>query len=405
MKKLMTATLCSLVVLGAGAQKANVDAAKKLAGKIDKIEEARALIQQALQNPETAGQLETLYIAGKIEMDAYEKNIANQALAPDKVQSEIDMSNELLNAYNFWTQVFPLDQLPNEKGEVKPKHTKELQKKIGSKFNDFFNAGGAFFNNKMYPQAYDAFMIYGDMPEMEVLGKDRPEYADTIRATAYFNAGLAAWSDDDLDRAAVAFKKTRLNNYSDPSATIYEIACWQNIEQRDTTGSRSDEARDAIYDAAKSGYEKFGMSQPVFLNNMVNTMINSGRENQAVEIVNDAIANNPDMANLYGLRAFIYDRIGNESGAEADYRTAAELPNVDYETIRNAVSHLLRIGQEKWNNIELGDAESHNKKQDIRSNYFQKAKDYAEKAKTLENADNIYLDDIIERIDYILTLK
>lgn len=405
MKKLITAALCSLVVLGAGAQKANVDAAKKLAGKIDKIEEARALIQQALQNPETAGQLETLYIAGKIEMDAYEKNIANQALTPDKVQSEIDMSNELLNAYNFWIQVFPLDQLPNEKGEVKPKHTKELQKKIGSKFNDFFNAGGAFFNNKMYPQAYDAFMIYGDMPEMEVLGKDRPEYADTIRATAYFNAGLAAWSDDDLDRAAVAFKKTRLNNYSDPSATIYEIACWQNIEQRDTTGSRSDEARDAIYDAAKSGYEKFGMSQPVFLNNMVNTMINSGRENQAVEIVNDAIANNPDMANLYGLRAFIYDRIGNESGAEADYRTAAELPNVDYETIRNAVSHLLRIGQEKWNNIELGDVESHNKKQDIRSNYFQKAKDYAEKAKTLENADNIYLDDIIERIDYILTLK
>lgn len=404
MKKLMTAALCGLVALGAGAQKANVDQAKKLAGKIDKIEEARALIQQALQNPETANQAETFYIAGKIEMDAYGKNEEHLLLSPDKAQSPLDMANELLNGYNYWIQVFPLDQLPNEKGEVKPKHTKELQGKISGRANDFFQAGGTFYNEKMYyPQAYQAFMIYGDMPDMEVLGKNRPNYPDTIRATAYFNAGLAAWSANEVDKAALAFKRARENNYNDPAAAVYEIASWQNIEQNDST--RGDEAKNAIYAAAKAGYEQFGMDQPVFINNMVNSMINSGQEADAVAIVNDALTKYPDLASLYGLRAFIYDRMNKGNEAEADYRKAAELPNIDYETMRNVVTKLLSVGQQKWSDIDLGDPDAHVKKQDIKSNYFQKAKDYAEKAKGLENANQDDMDYLIERIDYQLNLR
>lgn len=401
MKKLMTMALCGLVGLCANAQKANVDAAKKLAGKTDKIEEARSLIKEAIANPETANQAETFYVAGKVEWDALNKNELNMAINPDKV-NPLDMANELLNGYNYFLQVFPLDLVPNEKGEVKPKYTKELQKKIPEKRDDFFNAGGTFFNEKMYyPQAYDAFMIYGDMPDLEVLGKNRPVIPDTIRATAYLNAGLAAWSANEVEKAALAFRKARENNYTEPSACIYEIACWQNIEQNDST--KGDEAKDRIFAAAKAGYEKFGMAQPVFLNNMVNSMINSGKEADAIALVNDAITNNPDNAALYGLRAFVNDRMGNDAASEADYRKAADMPNVDYETMRNAVTKLLRTGQQKWNDIELGDPESHAKKQAIKANYFQEAKRMAEKAKTLTD-DPGDMDYLIESVDYQLSL-
>lgn len=401
MRKLLVMTLCGLAAVGANAQKATVDAAKKLAGKTDKIEEARALIQDALQNPETANEATTYYVAGKIEWDAYDKNRQAQAINPDKVNTQ-DMGNELLNGYNYFVQVFPLDQVPNEKGEVKPKYIKELQKKIAEKDNDFFEAGANFFNDKLYyPQAYNAFMIYGDMPAMEILGPQAPVVADTIRATAYFNAGLAAWSANEVDEAAKAFMKACENNYTQPDAYIYEIACWQNIEQNDS--SRLDDAKVNILKAAKAGYDKFGMQQPVFLNNMVNSMLNSNQEAEALNIVNNAMSDNPDTPALYGLRGFVYERLGNDDAAEADYRAAAEMPEVDFDTLRNAIRKIFRNGQEKWNDIELGDTESREKKHALKENYFNVAKKYAEKAAQLQPGDPD-IEYLMEAIDYQLSL-
>lgn len=390
-----------MALITAGAQKANVDQAKKLSGKVDKIEEARSLIKEALQNDETKDDVLTYYTAGKIEWDAYDKNAAKAMINPESV-NQVEMGKELLNGYNYFIKVFPLDQVPNEKGEIKPKYTKELQKKIGEKNVNFWEAGAVFYGEKMYyPEAYDAFMIYGDLPDLELLGKSAPVVPDTMRATAYFNAGISAWSANQVDKAAIAFQKARENNYTQPEACIYEIACWQFIEQNDST--RENEAKDKIFAAAKGGYDKFGMAQPVFLNNMVNSMINSDRQQDAIQLVNDAIAANPDKASLYGLRAFISDRMGNEDASEADYRKAAEMDDIDYETMRNAVTKILRIGQEKWNEIELGDPEIRAKKDNIRTNYFQVAKKYAEKAKSLTE-DPADMDYLIESIDYQLSL-
>lgn len=400
MKKFITLTLCSMALLTAGAQKANVEQAKKLAGKTDKIEEARSLIKEAIANPETSGDALTYYTAGKIEWDAYDKNTAKQMVNPDAV-NPVDMAGELINGYNYFIQVFPLDLKPNEKGEVKPKYTKELQKKIAERQNNFWDNGAILFNQQLYPQAYEAFMIYGDMPDMEVLGNHRPQTPDTLRATAYYNAGIAAWSANEVDKAVVAFRKSRENNYPTPDATIYEIACWQNLQEADTT--REDEARDNIFTAAKFGYEKFGMEQPVFLNNMVNSMLHSNREPEALALVNDAISSYPDNARLYGLRAYLYERTNNEDASEADYRKAAEMPDVDFETMRNAATKILRIGQEKWNAIELGDPDIKAKKDNIRTNYFQVAKKYAEKAQSLTDNPGD-MDYIIESIDYSLSL-
>lgn len=401
MKKFFTLAVCGLAVMAVNAQKANVDQAKKLSGKVDKIEEARGLINQAIQNPETANDALTYYTAGKIEWDAFDKNAAKQMVNPESVDP-VEMSNELLNGYNYFVKVFPLDQVPNEKGEIKPKYTKELQKKIAEKDTKFWEAGAIFYGEKKYyPEAYDAFMIFGDLPENTLLGDKAPVVADTLRATAYFNAGLAAWSADKVEMAATAFQRARENNYTQPEAYIYEIACWQNIEQKDE--SREDEARDRIFVAAKAGFDKFGLEQPVFLNNMVNSMLNANKEQEALQVVNDAIARYPETASLYGLRAFVYDRSENEEASEADYRKAASMPDVDYETMKNAIKKLLRVGQEKWNEIELRDPDIQAKKDAVRTNYFQEAKKYAEKAKGLTD-DPDDLDYLMESIDYALTL-
>ena len=400
MKKIVSFALCGMVCMTAGAQKANVDQAKKLIGKTEKIEEARALIQQAMENPETADKALTYYTAGKIEWDAFDKDKMALTINPnnDKINPD-EMGNMLINGYNYFVKMLPLDQLPNEKGQVKPAYTKEVLKKMREKTNDFFDAGAGFFNTKKYyPEAYDAFMIFGDMPDQPFFGENgqAPVVADTVRATAYFNAGLAAWSGNKVPEASVAFRKARLNNYTGPEAYIYEIACWQNMSQNDST--MVDEAKDKIYEVAKSGFERYGMAQPIFLNNMINSMINSNQGPQALAEVDDAIAKYPDNANLYGLRGFINDRLGNEADSESDYRKAAAMPDVDFETLKNASRKIFRLGQTKWNDMEPGDTAT---KQMLKTDYFEAAKTMAEKAKELNPKDSD-VDYILDNINYTL---
>lgn len=388
--------LLGSAILMAGAQKANVDAAKKLAGKVDKIEEARALINQALANPETANKAATLFTAGKIEFDAFSKLRAQQAIDPNSVDPMM-IGDLLLRGYDYYVKVPELDLLPNEKGQVKPAFTKDVVKTLAASNPDYFEAGANFFNGKRYyPEAYNAFMIYADMPEMEMLGSKAPVIPDTVRATAYFNAGLAAWSGNEVPAAATAFKKARLNNYPDPQGYIFEIACWQNMAQNDSTLEK--DAEKAIYEVAEAGYNRFGLTQPIFLNNMINSMVLNDKGQDARALLNEVVAANPGNAAILGLRGFVEDRLGDEAASEADYRAAAALPDVDFETLKNAAKKVFRLGAEKWNNADQTDAAVRNK---IKTDYFEAAKAMAEKARTLK-PDDSEIDYILENVNYQL---
>ena len=310
MKKVITMALCLTAVGSLSAQKVNVDNAKKLSGKFDKIEEARTLIRQAMENPETANDAQTYYVAGKIEFDAYDKGLQAGMINPEDPSANPEaMAQELLNGYNYFLKALPLDSVPNEKGEIKPKVSKDIVNKISGHTNDFFAKAGAtmYEMKKYYPEAYQSFMIYADMPDQAFLGNKAPKLDDTSRALAYFNAGLSAYVGNELIDAANAFRKARNFGYNDEesngaNAYVYEIACWQNLMQRDTT--MNDEAQARIMDVAKAGNEKFGIAQPVFLNNLVNAYVIAEDFDNALNTVNNLLAANPENSNLYGLRGF-----------------------------------------------------------------------------------------------------
>ena len=209
MKKVITMALCLTAVGSLSAQKVNVDNAKKLSGKFDKIEEARTLIRQAMENPETANDAQTYYVAGKIEFDAYDKGLQAGMINPEDPSANPEaMAQELLNGYNYFLKALPLDSVPNEKGEIKPKVSKDIVNKISGHTNDFFAKAGAtmYEMKKYYPEAYQSFMIYADMPDQAFLGNKAPKLDDTSRALAYFNAGLSAYVGNELIDAANAFR-------------------------------------------------------------------------------------------------------------------------------------------------------------------------------------------------------
>ncbi len=402
MKKLMTFALCFAAIGSMSAQKANVEAAKKLSGKPDKIAEARSLIQQAMENPETANDAQTYFIAGKIEFDAFDKDFTNAMINPASVD-KIKMGENLINGYHNFVKALPLAAVPNEKGKVDTKTPKTIANTLKGHVNDYFSAGADFFNGqKVYPEAYEAFMIYADMPEQDFMQGEKLELPAADRGTAYFNAGLAAYSGNEIYKSAEAFRKARNAGYEDKQAYVYEIACWQAAAQRDSTMEQT--AKEKIMEVAEAGDKKFGMEEPIFINNIVNFLVTDGKNDQAVAKVTELIAANPDNAGLYGLRGFVYDRMGKDTESVEDYRKAASIPNVDFETLKNAGKKIYRVGADKWNAIEGNSEQDRATRADIKTNYFEAAKSIAEKAKSMGQGSDGDLDYLIESIDYTLSL-
>ncbi len=398
MKKIMTFALCLAATGSLCAQKAAVDQAAKMSGKADKLTEARALIEQASKDPETQNDARTYYVGGKLEFDAYDNAVKKRMINPnDESANPLEMGQQLINGYNLFLKALPLDSLPNEKGEVKPKHSKDIASKLNGHYSDFFSAGGTFYNaKKYYPEAYEAFMIYGEMPDMPFADKNVKATADTIVNMSFFNAGLSAYAGNAVPEAIKAFKAGRLNGSTNPDNYVYELACWQYLAQKDSAQEAN--AKAAIQEIAMDGHKKFGMEKPIFLNNLVNTMVQDNDGEGALALINDQLSVNPDMAALYGLRGYVYDRLGQDDASINDYRKAASFQDVDFETLKNASKKIFKTGTMKYNELDGAPADKRN---DVKVNYFEAAKAIADRAHDMNPSDSD-INYVLENINYAL---
>lgn len=400
MNKILTLALCLTAVGSMSAQKATVDQAKKLTGKIDKVGEARALLKDAMSNPETANDVFTYYVAGNVEFGAFDEAFKKRAINPnDPAINLIDMGNQLVNGYNWYLKAFPLDSVPNEKGQIKPKYSKDMAGKISGHHADYFQYGGELYNNKhYYPEAYNAFMIYGDMPSQPWAAKELKAVPDTTLALAYYYAGIGAFSGDALPDAVKAFKKARQKGITDPQSLIYEIATWQNLMQRDSTLEAQGKAE--IESIAKDGYNRFGIKNPLFINSLCQTLVDNEKYDDALALANEQMNKTPDQPFLYALRAWIYDRKGNSDAALADYTKGASYPNADAETLIRASKKLFQRGVDLWNAINGPEPAA---RANVKDNYWGKAKGLVERA-LKEDPDNSDAKYILDSIEYNLSL-
>lgn len=404
MKKILTLALCATVATASFAQKATVDAAKKLAGKVDKIEEARTLIQEAIANPETAKEADTYKVAGDIEWKAYDNQRYKLSLNPqDPKVDPLMMANNLLNGYKYYLQVLPLDSLPNAKGEIKPKYSKGIISDIAKKYDGFEQAAMVFYQNQqLFPEAYEAFYLAGEIPGMAMLGKNAPQVPDTIRATAFYNAAQCAFGSNPphLREAAQGFKNARNLGYREGNNPydiyLYELSCWQRALQDNPDDI---EAKQNVRQLSEDGLKEYGPSQMIFMRNIIYPLLEDNKNDEAIALLNQYCAEYPTNGDVIGLRAYVNGRIGNEEASLADYLKAVEMPGVDYATLQNAADKLYRTGVEKFNTIDLGDRVARN---DIKVNYFEKALNIAKQSKELYPS-NTDVDRIIDNLEYALS--
>ena len=372
---LLTVALC-VAASASFAQKKVVNEAQSIAkGSNADFGEARTLIKGALENPETKDDAKTWYVAGFIEDQQFNAERAKQILGQQP--NEPVMYEALYGILPYFQKAYELDQLPNEKGKVKPKYTKDIKSILSANHVYLFNGGAYYFDKQEYKKAYDFFNQYVEISELPMFAGTQTAEKDSTFMTVQFYAAAAASLAKDSRLAIAALERAKNTPYR--QYDVYQYLCYEYGEART--------AQDSVMleKTFEEGMQVFPDSA-FFLNNLINTYIYSNRNEKALEMLNVAIQKNPNDANLYNVMGRVYETgLKDYANAEKNFQIALEKdPNLS-----DALSNIGRIyynqGVNKLSEANMiNDSKKYQEELSMAKDLFKKALPYYKKAHEAE---------------------
>ena len=372
---LLTVALC-VAASASFAQKKVVNEAQSIAkGSNADFGEARTLIKGALENPETKDDAKTWYVAGFIEDQQFNAERAKQILGQQP--NEPVMYEALYGILPYFQKAYELDQLPNEKGKVKPKYTKDIKSILSANHVYLFNGGAYYFDKQEYKKAYDFFNQYVEISELPMFAGTQTAEKDSTFMTVQFYAAAAASLAKDSRLAIAALERAKNTPYR--QYDVYQYLCYEYGEART--------AQDSVMleKTFEEGMQVFPDSA-FFLNNLINTYIYSNRNEKALEMLNVAIQKNPNDANLYNVMGRVYETgLKDYANAEKNFQIALEKdPN-----LTDALSNIGRIyynqGVNKLSEANMiNDSKKYHEELSMAKDLFKKALPYYKKAHEAE---------------------
>ena len=372
---LLTVALC-VAASASFAQKKVVNEAQSIAkGSNADFGEARTLIKGALENPETKDDAKTWYVAGFIEDQQFNAERAKQILGQQP--NEPVMYEALYGILPYFQKAYELDQLPNEKGKVKPKYTKDIKSILSANHVYLFNGGAYYFDKQEYKKAYDFFNQYVEISELPMFAGTQTAEKDSTFMTVQFYAAAAASLAKDSRLAIAALERAKNTPYR--QYDVYQYLWYEYGEART--------AQDSVMleKTFEEGMQVFPDSA-FFLNNLINTYIYSNRNEKALEMLNVAIQKNPNDANLYNVMGRVYETgLKDYANAEKNFQIALEKdPN-----LTDALSNIGRIyynqGVNKLSEANMiNDSKKYQEELSMAKDLFKKALPYYKKAHEAE---------------------
>lgn len=316
MKKILYFSMITLFFAStAFAQKGVVKDAER-ALKDDKLKEARTLIKQAQENPETATDPKTWKIAGDIGNKAFDNERTKQMLG--KKTNNKTMYDGLLESYAPYVKADELGEVPNKKGKVKNRVRKDIQGILKAN-HPFYINGGVYYNEEQdYGKAADFFEAYWNIPTLPMFADKKDEFnIDSTYQTIKYYAVITAIQAKDHKRALKmlerASKEPFIENSAYKESDIYELMASEYMQLSDTA-----KYTEALY----AGAEKFPKSK-YFIPNLVNLFIRNGENQKALDYLDKAIANDPSNAcDLNSVKAALFAEKNEFDKAEEEYKRA-----------------------------------------------------------------------------------
>ena len=349
------------------------------------------IITPAFTNPETAQLAQTYYIPGKASFKDYDNLLGLKQFGKTKDGDDVKMGKLLIQGYDMYVKALPLDSVPNEKGKVKPKYSKDIVSTIAGHFTDFTNAGADLYNAKDYDGAYRAWGIFNEIPQNPSFREKLTSVpADTILGEIAFNQALAAWQGNHLEDALKAFLFAKSKGYSKKQLYDYAIAV--------ADGAKNSEALLALSEEA---FGLYGDQDPMYLGQMVNYYLQNKNFDKAFEIINGAIAKDPNNAQYYNIQGVLYENVDKRPEAIAAYKKATELDPENANALYNYGRQLCESAYALNDAAPTSQREYEAYKAEKIVPLFQQAVDILEKAYTV-NPDNTDVLKYLENVYYNL---
>lgn len=309
MKKflLMACGLC-LASVSFAQESALKEAERGLKVEVPDHSRIASLLEGAMQDPTTAENVKTWYLAGKNAFQTWQTGweLLQQGGNPDKVA----MSVAVVKGYDYYLKALPMDTVINDKGKVKTKYSKEIVKTISANTNNFYDAGVFLYEANDLKNAYRAWEIFTLLPQMTQLGKDAPVApADSILATTYYNMGIFAYQADMKPEAMKSFTKAaRLGQ----GEVAYDNALAMASELGDMA---------ALEEIASEAFNIYGTQNYIYT--LVSVYVKNGKYDTAFDIVNKALEANPNNAVLYNVKGVLVENRTNDENITPEEAAAA----------------------------------------------------------------------------------
>ncbi|MBK6266407.1 tetratricopeptide repeat protein [Marivirga sp. S37H4] len=336
MRKLTLFFALILLAGSAFAQKSNVRKAES-ALEDGNLQEAKQLIDEAIQHEKTKDDGKTWFTRGTIYQAMVKENYSDENLK-EAVKSYDKVMELEKEGSNFYT----LTDL-----------------KIQELWGGFINKGSEEYSAENFSGAFDAFE-----KALMVLPED---------TTATLYAGISAQQAKD-NQAALKYYY-RLIDLGNHSEDIYNsIISIERYENKDI-----DKALEMITKAQKQFPES-----DAFQKQEINLLIVAERIDEAKDKINEAIANEPENANLYFNLGYLYEQLEQPEKAEEAYIKAVELDPDYLDANYNLAVYYYNFAADLFSearNMDLKEYQKNGKKIEEKAKmYLKKAKPYFEKA-------------------------
>jgi tetratricopeptide (TPR) repeat protein len=380
MKRILLTTGLCLAITAAFAQKKAVSEAERITkdAKPD-FNEARALIKGALENPETKDEVKTWYVAGQVEDALFTSENTKQILGQQP--NEPVMYEALGNSLPYFKKAYDLDQLPNEKGKIKPKYAKNIKNTLAVNHVYYLNGGAYYFELRDYKKACDFFEMYMDIANLPFFKGEKTAERDSNYMIVQFFSAIASTQLEDSSYAIKCLTRAKDSPYRQNE--IYQYLCYEYEMAKDTVNLEKT-LEEGLKVFPDSSYYLLGLTQ---------SYINGNRNEEAVELLNTAIARDPQNAQLFYAMGSVYERgLKNFDKAEECYLKEVELDPENPIAHSNAGRIYYNQGVNKLGEANLiSDAKRYNEEKALAKALFQKALPYYEKAHRLEPDETEYM--------------
>ncbi len=322
MKKFSLLALAIATAFSVSAQTSVLKDAERAMKDGKEAAEVVKIITPAFSDPSTKELAQTYFIPGKASFKQYDDMLGLSQFNKLPANGEVTMGKLLIQGYEYFVKALPLDSLPNEKGKIKPKYSKEIIGTLTGHLNDYLNAGANLYNAQDYNSAYAAWDIFINVPQIpaieKALGAAMP--TDTVFGEIAFNQALAAWQAEKLQESLDAFSKAKSFGYNKKQLYDYAIAVASGLENND-----------AILAFAKEALPLYGKEDPMYMGQVVNFYLQNKDFDKAFEVIDNAIELEPNNAQYYVIKGVLFENkegAENKAQAKAMYEKAVSLdPN------------------------------------------------------------------------------